>query len=117
MPDEPRIGDADLMNITGGDRARARSLRKALQKLADDHAPDDPLREMAREVLSGRTGLREAARIPAYAEALGDRMVQGFREYDRLSPGERAGQAAAAQAYLAEQAAEADEERTGRKGS
>ena len=74
MPDELRIGDADLMNITGGDQARARSLRKALQKLADDRAPDDPL--------------HEAARVPAYAEALGDRMVQGFREYDSLAPAE-----------------------------
>jgi len=106
MPDELRIGDADLMNITGGDQARARSLRKALQKLADDRAPDDPLREMAREVLSGRTGLREAARVPAYAEALGDRMVRGFREYDSLSLGERTDQEAAARAYLAEQTAE-----------
>ena len=49
-------------------------IRKALQKLADDRAPDDPL--------------REAARVPAYAEALGDRMVQGFREYDSLAPAE-----------------------------
>jgi len=117
MPDEPRIGDADLMNITGGDQARARSLRKALQKLADGRAPDDPLREMAREVLSGRTGLREAARVPSYAEALGDRMVQGFREYDRLSLDERANQEAAARAYLAGQAAEIDEERAGRRAS
>ncbi|MFG2782649.1 hypothetical protein ACGFY7_33020 [Streptomyces prunicolor] len=114
MPDELRIGDADLMDITGGDQARARSLRKALQKLADDRAPDDPLRELAREVLSGRTGLREAARVPAYAEALGDRMVQGFREYDSLSPGERVDQEAAARAYLAEQAAEIEEERSAR---
>ncbi|MFJ2892924.1 hypothetical protein ACIO53_43565 [Streptomyces sp. NPDC087305] len=111
MSDELRIGDADLMNITGGDQARARSLRKALQKLAHDRAPDDPLREMAREVLSGRTGLREAARVPSYAEALGDRMVQGFRKHDSLSPGERAAQEAAARAYLAEQAAEIEEER------
>jgi hypothetical protein len=102
---------------SGGDQARARSLRKALQKLADDRAPDDPLREMAREVLSGRTGLREAARVPSYAEALGDRMVQGFREYDRLSLDERVNQEAAARAYLAEQAAEIDEERAGRRAS
>ncbi|WP_051741653.1 hypothetical protein [Streptomyces xylophagus] len=117
MPDELRIGDADLMNLTGGDQARARSLRKALQKLADDRAPDDPLREMAREVLSGRTGLREAARVPSYAEALGDRMVQGFRGYERLSLDERVNQEAAARAYLAEQAAEIDEERAGQKTS
>ena len=72
---------------------------------------------MAREVLSGRTGLREAARVPSYAEALGDRMVQGFREYDRLSLDERVNQEAAARAYLAEQAAEIDEERAGRRAS
>ncbi|MEV6545014.1 hypothetical protein [Streptomyces sp. NPDC051665] len=117
MPDELRIGDADLMNITGGDQARARSLRKALQKLADDRAPDDPLREMAREVLSGRTGLREAARVPAYAEALGDRMVQGFREHDSLSPDERANQEAAARTYLVEQAAEIEKKRSAQGAS
>ncbi|MGX9888696.1 hypothetical protein [Streptomyces sp. NPDC002276] len=117
MPNELRIGDADLMDITGGDQARARSLRKALQKLADDNAPDDPLREMARDVLSGRTGLREAARVPSYAEALSDRMVQGFREYDRLSPDERVNQEAAARAHLAGQAMEIDEERAGRRAS
>ena len=117
MPDELRIGDADLMNITGGDQTRARSLRKALQKLADDRAPDDPLREMAREVLSGRTGLREAARVPSYAEALGDRMVQGFREYDRLPLDERVNQEAAARAYLAEQTAEIEEERSAQGAS
>nr|WSY52504.1 hypothetical protein OG999_21870 [Streptomyces sp. NBC_00886] len=117
MSNELRIGDADLMSITGGNQARARSLRKALQKLADDRAPDDPLREMAREVLSGRTGLHEAARVPAYAEALGDRMVQGFREYDSLSPDERVNQEAAARAYLAEQAAEIEEERSAQGAS
>ncbi|MET7483182.1 hypothetical protein [Streptomyces sp. NPDC005538] len=111
MPDELRIGDADLMDITGGDQARARSLRKALQTLAHDRAPDDPLREMAREVLNGRTGLREAARVPAYAEALGDRVARGFREYNSLSPEERGNQEAAARAYLAEQQEEIEAER------
>ncbi|WP_338701163.1 hypothetical protein V2W30_29260 [Streptomyces sp. Q6] len=96
---------------TCGDRARARALRKSLQRLADGRAPDDPLREMAREVLSGRVGLREAARIPAYAEALGERMKQGWREFDQLSPEERKNQEAAARTYLWEQKAEIDEER------
>ncbi len=78
-------------------------IRKALQKLAVDRAPDDPL--------------REAARVPAYAEALGDRMVQGFREYDSLAPGERAHQEEAARAYLAEQAAEIEQERSAQGAS
>ena len=111
MSDELRIGDADLMDITGGDQARARALRKSLQKLADGRAPDDPLREMAREVLSGRMGLREAARIPSYAQALGERVSHGFREYSNLSPEERKDQEARARAYLAKQKAEIEEER------
>ena len=114
MSGELRIGDADLTDVTGGDQVRARALRKSLQKLADDRAPDDPLREMAREVLSGRVGLREAARIPAYAEALGERMAEGRREYDRLSGQEREAQQAQARAYLAEQKAEIEEERSSR---
>ncbi|MEV3861039.1 hypothetical protein AB0J38_42860 [Streptomyces sp. NPDC050095] len=114
MADEFRIGDSDLMSLTGGDQARARALRKSLQKLADDRSPDDPLREMAREVLSGRIGLREASRVPAYSEALGDRMLQGWREYDNLSARERSAQEAAARAYLAEQRAEIEDERRAR---
>lgn len=69
---------------------------------------------MAREVLGGRIGLREAARIPAYSEALGDRMLRGWREYDSLSADERSSQEAAARAYLAEQKAEIEEERRAR---
>ncbi|QNS03769.1 hypothetical protein [Streptomyces xanthii] len=113
--EERRIGDADLMDITRGDQARARSLRKSLQRLAEGLAPGDPLRDMAREVLSGRIGLREAARVPAYSEALGDRTAQGFRAYERLSPQERREQEAAARAYLAEQRAEIEQERRDRR--
>ncbi|MZD03528.1 hypothetical protein GTW43_00295, partial [Streptomyces sp. SID5785] len=101
---------ADLTDLTAGNAPRARALRTSLQRLADDRAPDDPLREMAREVLAGRIGLREATRIPAYAEALGQRAAQGLREYDRLSPHERAEQEAAAHRFLEEQSAEIDRE-------
>ncbi|MEV5613219.1 hypothetical protein [Streptomyces sp. NPDC052225] len=113
--DERQIGDADLMDITRGDQARARSLRKSLQRLSQGLPSGDPLREMAREVLSGRVGLREAARIPAYSDALGERMMEGYREYERLSAQERREQEQAARAYLAEQKTEIEEERRGRR--
>jgi hypothetical protein len=67
---------------SGGDQARARSLRKALQEVADDRAPEDPLREMAREVLSGRMGLREAARVPTTSSPV---PVEILRLDDNLS--------------------------------
>lgn len=53
----------------GADRARA--LHGALQKLASGSA-GDVLQEMARDVLTGRVGLRDAVRVGAYAEALGE---------------------------------------------
>ncbi|QNS03765.1 hypothetical protein [Streptomyces xanthii] len=105
------VQDRDLMDLTGGDQARARALRASLQRLADERAPDDPLREMAREVLRGRVGLREAARIPAYAEALGERMTRGLREYELLSPDERSEQQAAARRHLADLRDEIERER------
>ncbi|MFI7010683.1 hypothetical protein [Streptomyces sp. NPDC050145] len=113
MPEDVHIGDPDLMTVTAGDRARARALRKSLQRLADEREADDPLREMAREVLGGRVGLREAARIPAYAEALGERVACGFREYERRASGERSAQEAAARRFLDDQQDEIDREREG----
>ncbi|WKU44347.1 hypothetical protein Q3V23_09770 [Streptomyces sp. VNUA116] len=53
----------------GADRARA--LHGALQKLASGSA-GAVLQEMARDVLTGRVGLRDAVRVGAYAEALGE---------------------------------------------
>lgn len=110
MGEERQIGDADLMDIAR-DEARARVLRKSLQRLADNSSGNSALQEMAREVLSGRVGLREALRVGAYSDALGERIAQARQEYEQQSPEERERQRAEAERYLEAQRAEIEEER------
>ena len=110
MTDERQIGDADLMDIAR-DEARARALRKSLQRLADNPSGNSALQEMAREVLSGRVGLREALRVGAYSDALGERIAQARQEYEQQSPEERERQRAEAERYLEAQRAEIEQER------
>ncbi|MDI3408087.1 hypothetical protein [Streptomyces cavernicola] len=107
-----QIGDADLTSMTGGDEARARALRKTLQRLADSDKAGPALQEMAREVLAGRVGLREAMRVGAYADALGEKLAEGRRAYEAIPREERERQMEAARGYLAEQRAEIDRERS-----
>lgn len=116
--DDRQIGDTDLTGMTGGDQVRARALRKTLQKLAGSQQAGGPLQEMAREVLAGRVGLREALRVGAYAEALGEKVAEGRRAYEQQSPEERRSQEEAARAYLAEQREEIEQEQRdgGRQG-
>jgi hypothetical protein len=107
---EPQIGDADLLNITR-DEVRARALRKSLQRLADSQSGNGALQEMAREVLSGRIGLREALRVGSYSEALGERIAQARQEYEQQTPEEREQQRAEALRYLDAQRDEIERER------
>ncbi|MDI3389846.1 hypothetical protein QIS99_27180 [Streptomyces sp. B-S-A8] len=111
MAEDRQIGDADLTSMTGGDEARARALRKTLQKLAESDKAGPTLQEMAREILSGRVGLREAMRVGAYADALGEKLAEGRRAYEAIPREERERQMEAARDYLAEQRAEIDRER------
>ncbi|MCX5093301.1 hypothetical protein OOK36_31320 [Streptomyces sp. NBC_00365] len=110
MADERQIGDADLMDIAR-DETRARALRKSLQRLADNPSGNSALQEMAREVLSGRVGLREALRVGAYSDALGERIAQARQEYEQQSPEVREQQRAEAERYLEAQRAEIEQER------
>ncbi|MGP3981265.1 hypothetical protein [Streptomyces sp. KR80] len=114
--DERQIGDADLTNITGGDEVRARALRKTLQKLAGSEQAGPALQEMAREVLAGRVGLREAMRINSYAEALGERVAQAREAYEQLSPEELERQKEEAQRFLEAQREEIEEEQREQRG-
>jgi hypothetical protein len=69
------------------DPARARQLRRSLETLAE--RGDPTVREMAREVLSGRLSLRDAANVPAYGEAMRQGVQEGLRAYAALSEAER----------------------------
>ncbi|MFD8074590.1 hypothetical protein ACFV3E_18330 [Streptomyces sp. NPDC059718] len=99
------ISDADLMDVAD-DPAQARRLHKALRTLADNPTADGTLKEMAREVLSGRLGMREALGSSAYLGAIGDRMAELKRADERLTPEERAAQEERARRWFEQQAEE-----------
>lgn len=115
MSEDRQVGDADFTDITAGDQARARALRKSLQRLADSPTANDTLKEMAREVLSGRVGLRQAMRIGAYSEALGEQISRARQEYEQLSPEDLERQQEEARGYLAAQREEIEQERAERQ--
>ncbi|MFI2304201.1 hypothetical protein ACH5AL_36040 [Actinacidiphila glaucinigra] len=103
------ISDADLMDVAD-DPAQARRLHKALRTLADHPQVDGTLKEMAREVLSGRLGMREALGSGAYLGALGDRMAELKRADELLTPEERAAQEERARRWFEQQSDEEAEE-------
>ncbi|MGV2386300.1 MAG UNVERIFIED_CONTAM: hypothetical protein LOD86_13710 [Thermobifida fusca] len=57
-----------FLDIAGGDRALAKLLHQSLTHL-EQGVGGPALQELARDVLSGRTDLREVANSSAYAEA------------------------------------------------
>ncbi|MFE0631979.1 hypothetical protein ACFW3D_34140 [Streptomyces sp. NPDC058864] len=106
------ISDADLMDVAD-DPAQARRLHKALRTLADNPNVDGALKEMAREVLSGRLGMREALGSGAYLGAIGDRMAELKRADERLTPEERSAQEERARRWFEQQAGEEAREERG----
>lgn len=102
-------------NVDAGLRAIARdpglalSVKRSLGRMADGAAGPE-LQEMARDVLAGRIGLREAASSSAYSAALRERSSDGFTKLLSLPEEERESLAAKGQAELAELRAEAERE-------
>ncbi|MET9412918.1 HMG-box domain-containing protein [Streptomyces klenkii] len=86
---------------------RARALHGALERLADGSA-GDVLQEMAREVLTGRVGLRDAVRVGAYAEALGEGTRALRAAWQALPEQERARYAEEARRTLAARGGDGD---------
>jgi hypothetical protein len=73
-----------LREITHDDRGTTRLLRDSLRRLADQDGATE-LRDLARDVLAGRTTLRQAALSEAYGPALfrrGGEYARRFRELD-----------------------------------
>jgi hypothetical protein len=116
MP-ELEVGDEEFIAIAR-DPARARALRETLRKLAraDGGSGDGPLREMAREVLAGRIGLREAMQVGPYREALRDRARAGAGAYEGMSAAERTVAEAEGRRRLGAYQEETDRERAVRRG-
>ncbi|WP_146104650.1 hypothetical protein [Streptomyces cinnamoneus] len=84
---ESEVGYEEFLS-RGRDHAQAQVVHKALQHLATG-GDDDVLREMAREVLSGRIGLREAMRVGAYADALGEHVQPVRAAWEQMPQAER----------------------------
>ncbi|MEU6388994.1 hypothetical protein [Streptomyces sp. NPDC046939] len=101
------------MNLTD-DPVQQRLLRKALEQFRRGDA-GPVLKEMAQEVLAGRVTLREATRIPAYAEAVIERGQDFRRHWNTISDREREDLARSGQQQLAAERDLLQEERAGRR--
>ncbi|MFG2142491.1 hypothetical protein [Streptomyces sp. NPDC048650] len=88
MSNERHIQDEDLMDVAA-DPEQAHRLRKALTTLRDNPNVGGKLQEMAKEVLSGRIGMKEAIETPGYMDALGNRMNQIRRAAENQTMAER----------------------------
>ncbi|MFE1763574.1 hypothetical protein ACFW81_05065 [Streptomyces angustmyceticus] len=92
------------------DEARARMLRKMLKNLAQGDERD-PLAEMARGVMSGRQGIREAIDGLPRNESLEVRFDAFQQRWDAMSESERLAAERESSAYLEEQRREIKAER------
>ncbi|MBB2946745.1 hypothetical protein FB565_006513 [Actinoplanes lutulentus] len=77
----------EILDIAQGDARLANRLREILESLADRGS--DQMREMAREVLGGRS-LREMAASSVYGDEVGVAFGDFWARYQELSPVEQA---------------------------
>ncbi|MEV1077020.1 hypothetical protein AB0I98_01970 [Streptomyces sp. NPDC050211] len=109
-PDSGRqFDDSELLEMSQGDPAQARLLRKSLETLAAGHG-GDALKEMAQEVLSGRASLRDAANVSAYADQLIEQAAPMAEKWASLSEAEREELAAEGRRAIAAEQEQIDEE-------
>jgi hypothetical protein len=107
---EKRFDDSELLEMSQGDPAQARLLRKSLETLAAGHG-GDALKEMAQEVLSGRSSLREAANVSAYSDQLIEQAAPMTEKWASMSEAEREEAAAEGRRNIAAEQERVDEER------
>ncbi|MFE7272664.1 hypothetical protein [Streptomyces sp. NPDC057623] len=106
--DQPRVDDEEFVSIAR-DPALARLLRKQLESLADGRA-GAVLAEMAKEVLSGRIGLREAVQVGSYEQELLATAENFERKWDEMSELEKSQAEAEGVKLLRQQQEEIDQE-------
>jgi hypothetical protein len=104
------VDDSEFLEMTQQDPVQARILRQSLEHLASGLG-GDTLKEMAREVLSGRMGLREAANVSAYAEQAVEQSAPLAEKWASMSDSEREALAMDGQRRLEEERRQLDEER------
>ncbi|MFG2135857.1 hypothetical protein [Streptomyces sp. NPDC048650] len=92
------------------DPALARLLRKQLEGLAEGKG-GDVLGEMAKEVLSGRIGLREAVTVGAYQEELAAGIGKFQQKWDEMSEAEKMEAEREGASFIRQQQEEIDQER------
>ncbi|MGW1958573.1 hypothetical protein ACWCPI_38550 [Streptomyces sp. NPDC001920] len=110
-----QFDDSELLEMSQGDPAQARLLRKSLETLAAGHG-GDALKEMAQEVLSGRAGLRDAVNVSAYADQLIERAAPMAERWAALSEAQREELAAEGRRAIAAEQERIDEERRAEPG-
>ncbi|MFF9482380.1 hypothetical protein [Streptomyces sp. NPDC014733] len=115
MSNERQIQDEDLMDVAQ-DPEQAHRLRKALKTLADNPNVGGSLQEMAKEVLSGRIGMKEAIQTPSYMDAIGDRLGEMRRAAENQTMAEREESREKFAAWQKQQEEQADQERAERDG-
>ncbi|MGW1837182.1 hypothetical protein [Streptomyces sp. BBFR2] len=115
MSNERQIQDEDLMDVAQ-DPEQAHRLRKALKTLADNPSVGGPLQEMAKEVLAGRIGMKEAIQTPMYMDAIGDRIGEMRRAAENQTMAEREESREKFAAWRKQQDEQEDKERAERDG-
>ncbi|MFJ1702318.1 hypothetical protein [Kitasatospora sp. NPDC088346] len=88
MASEYEISDDELLD-TADDPAQAASLHKALRTIAANPSVGPQLQEMAKDILSGRVGMREAVQSERYLSAIGARLDDMRAAAENMSPAER----------------------------
>ncbi|OKJ03355.1 hypothetical protein [Kitasatospora sp. CB01950] len=86
---EPEISDADLLDVADNP-SQAAELHRALRTIAKTDGVGPELQQMAREVLSGRIGMRDVVESDRYLSAIGARLGEMRTAAENLSPEERA---------------------------
>ena len=115
MDRDREIGDDELMDVAQ-DPEQAHRLHKALRTMASNPSVGGPLQDMAKQVLSGRIGMRDVLQTDAYMDALGARMSEIRRAADEQTPEERLAQRRQVERWREEQEAEGERERAERDG-
>jgi hypothetical protein len=102
MSTEREVTDDDLLE-DAKDPAQAARLHKALRTLRDNPNVPPQLKQMAREVLTGRLTMTDVAKGGPYLDALGDGMTKIRRAAESLTPEEEERNREAAERYRREQ--------------
>ncbi|BEL08124.1 hypothetical protein Q0Z83_063150 [Actinoplanes sichuanensis] len=80
--------DEPALDVTHGDVALSRHLRRSLRILRD-RSDNEQFHRLVDDVLSGQVGLREVCHTDAFAAGVGAGVREFARRWERLSDAER----------------------------